>query len=152
TRSASTSSKRPRPATRCLLPSAPNLTPYASSRRSPRKTSHDISNAKGQSMNKNPMFRRRLFGVSCAVALAATLFGTVFVAPGSATPPTGGFTNTALARGTDVSRASLPLQVGTDVAMAQINVDPGGSSGWHSHPGGAIIVVQSGSLTLYKAI
>jgi len=31
--------------------------------------------------------------------------------------------------------------------MAQITVDPGGSAGWHSHPGGAIIIVKQGSLT-----
>ena len=30
--------------------------------------------------------------------------------------------------------------------------DPGGSSGWHSHPGGAIVVVQQGQFTLYKAV
>jgi quercetin dioxygenase-like cupin family protein len=36
--------------------------------------------------------------------------------------------------------------------MAQITVDPGGSSGWHSHPGGAIIVVKTGALTVYRAI
>ena len=41
---------------------------------------------------------------------------------------------------------------GTDVAMAQITVNPGGSSGWHSHPGGAIIVVQHGSLTVYRSV
>ena len=42
--------------------------------------------------------------------------------------------------------------MGTDVVMAQITVDPGGSSGWHSHPGGAIIVVKQGTPTLYRAI
>jgi quercetin dioxygenase-like cupin family protein len=36
--------------------------------------------------------------------------------------------------------------------MAQITVNPGGSSGWHSHPGGAIIVVQQGSLTVYGSV
>jgi quercetin dioxygenase-like cupin family protein len=36
--------------------------------------------------------------------------------------------------------------------MAQITVDPGGSSGWHSHPGGAIIVVQQGSLTVHQPV
>ena len=38
------------------------------------------------------------------------------------------------------------------IAMAQITVDPGGSSGWHSHPGGAIIVVQTGTLTVYRSL
>jgi quercetin dioxygenase-like cupin family protein len=36
--------------------------------------------------------------------------------------------------------------------MAQIAVDPGGSSGWHSHPGGAIIIVEEGSLTVHGSI
>jgi quercetin dioxygenase-like cupin family protein len=35
--------------------------------------------------------------------------------------------------------------------MSQITVNSGGSSGWHSHPGGAIIVVAQGTLTTYHA-
>src|SRR5215471_2827582 len=76
----------------------------------------------------------------------------VCVAPVAATPPTGGFTNVPLARGTNVSDGTLPLQAGTDIAMAQITVEPGGSSGWHSHPGGAIVVVKQGSLAVHQAI
>jgi quercetin dioxygenase-like cupin family protein len=36
--------------------------------------------------------------------------------------------------------------------MVQLTVEPGGSSGWHSHPGGAIIVVKQGSITVHKAV
>ena len=36
--------------------------------------------------------------------------------------------------------------------MAQITVDPGGSAGWHSHPGGAIVVIKQGALTVYRAV
>ena len=68
-----------------------------------------------------------------------------------ATPPSG-LKNTPLARGTNTSEGTIPLQFGTDVAMAQITVDPGGSSGWHSHPGGAIVVVKQGSLTVYGSL
>jgi quercetin dioxygenase-like cupin family protein len=75
----------------------------------------------------------------------------VTVAPGGATPPSG-LVNVPLARGTNASDGTIPLQVGTDVAMAQITVDPGGSSGWHSHPGGAIIVVKTGTLTVYGSL
>jgi quercetin dioxygenase-like cupin family protein len=77
---------------------------------------------------------------------AAVYGGTVL-----ATPPSG-LTQVPLARGTDVSNGTIPLQVGTDVAMAQITVVPGGSSGWHSHPGGAIIVIKQGTLTVNRAI
>ena len=81
-------------------------------------------------------------GIAGAVMLATG-------APSLATPPSG-LTNVALARGTDTSHGSVRLQFGTDVAMAQITVQPGGSAGWHSHPGGAIIVVQQGTLTVYS--
>jgi quercetin dioxygenase-like cupin family protein len=81
----------------------------------------------------------------------ASLVAVLTVAPGAATPPVG-LTNVLLARGTNTSHGTIPLQFGTDVAMVQITVDPGGSSGWHSHPGGAIIVVQTGTLTVYRSI
>jgi quercetin dioxygenase-like cupin family protein len=81
----------------------------------------------------------------------ASVVTAVTVAPSGATPPSG-LTNIPLARGTNTSHGTIPLQFGTDVAMAQITVDPGGSSGWHSHPGGAIVVVKQGSLTVYRSV
>jgi quercetin dioxygenase-like cupin family protein len=85
-------------------------------------------------------------------ALLVVVVGVaVYVGNVLATPPSG-LTNVPLARGTNASNGTIPLQVGTDVAMAQITVVPGGSSGWHSHPGGAIIVVKQGTLTVYRAL
>jgi len=75
----------------------------------------------------------------------------VDVVPGAATPPSG-LTNVPLARGTDLSEGTIPFQQGTDVVVAQITVVPGGSSGWHSHPGGAIVVMQQGELTVYRSV
>ena len=91
-------------------------------------------------------FRWALLSVGLAGAVAA-----ITVATGGATPPSM-LTNVPLARGTNVSHGTIPLQVGTDVAMAQITVQPGGSAGWHSHPGGAIVVVKQGSLTVYSPV
>jgi quercetin dioxygenase-like cupin family protein len=94
--------------------------------------------------------RRALLSAGLAsVVTAVTL--AVTVAPSWATPPSG-LTNTLLARGTDTSHGTIPLKFGTDVVMTQITVDPGGSAGWHSHPGGAIVVVQQGSLTVYSPV
>jgi len=42
--------------------------------------------------------------------------------------------------------------MGTDIVVSQITVIPEGSSGWHSHPGGAIIVIHQGNLTVYKSV
>jgi quercetin dioxygenase-like cupin family protein len=81
------------------------------------------------------------------VLLVGVLGAAVYGGMALATPPSG-LTQVPLARGTDVSNGTIPLQVGTDVAMAQITVVPGGSSGWHSHPGGAIIIVKQGTLTV----
>jgi quercetin dioxygenase-like cupin family protein len=79
--------------------------------------------------------------------VGAAFYGGVALA----TPPSS-LVNILLARGTDASQGTLPIQMGTDVVMAEITVEPGGSSGWHSHPGGAIIVVKQGTPTLYRAI
>jgi quercetin dioxygenase-like cupin family protein len=71
--------------------------------------------------------------------------------PGAATSPQK-FDSHLLGRGTFQSHGSLPLGQGEDIVVSQITVQPGGSSGWHSHPGGAIAIVQAGESTLYKAV
>jgi quercetin dioxygenase-like cupin family protein len=81
----------------------------------------------------------------------AGLLVAVNAVPGAATPPSG-LTNVTLARGTDLSVGTIAFQEGTDVVVAQITVIPGGSSGWHSHPGGAIVVVKQGELTLHRSV
>jgi hypothetical protein len=43
--------------------------------------------------------------------------------PGAATQPSG-LTNVTLARGTDLSDGTIPLQEGTDIVMTQITVVP----------------------------
>ena len=81
----------------------------------------------------------------------AGLVAAALVGPGAATPPSG-LVNTPLARGTNSSDGTIPLQAGTDVVVATITVQLGGSSGWHSHPGGAIVIVKTGALTVYEAV
>lgn len=94
--------------------------------------------------------KRAVWLTLLSVGLAGLVMA-VTVAPGGATPPSG-LTNILLARGTNTSSGTIPLQGGTDIVMAEITVEPGGSSGWHAHPGGAIIVVKAGSLTVYESI
>jgi quercetin dioxygenase-like cupin family protein len=94
--------------------------------------------------------KRAVRWATLSIGLAG-LVTMLTVTPSEATPPSG-LTNITLARGTDMSHGTIPLRFGTDIAMAQITVNPGGSSGWHSHPGGAIIIVQAGTLTTYRAV
>jgi quercetin dioxygenase-like cupin family protein len=96
------------------------------------------------------VIRRALLSVGLVgVAMAAVTAATV--TPSWATPPQN-LVQTQLARGTNTSHGTIPLKFGTDVVMVQITVQPGGSSGWHSHPGGAIIVVKEGTLTVYSPV
>jgi len=39
----------------------------------------------------------------------------------------------------------------SDVWVLENRIAPGGSFGWHSHPGPSLVVVKTGALTLYRA-
>jgi len=39
----------------------------------------------------------------------------------------------------------------TDVYMAHNTVAPGGNSGWHTHPGPSVVVIKTGTATVYDA-
>jgi quercetin dioxygenase-like cupin family protein len=92
--------------------------------------------------------RLRLFGITVGFVGAFLALNAI---PGAATPPSG-FVSELLGRGTYVSNGSLPLTQGQDVVVARNTVQPGGSSGWHSHPGGAIVVVQQGQITFNRSV
>jgi quercetin dioxygenase-like cupin family protein len=94
---------------------------------------------------------KRVVSWALASVVLAGVVTAMTLGTSVATPPVG-LTNIPLARGTNMSDGTIPLKAGSDVAIAQITVGPGGSSGWHSHPGGAIVVVQQGSLTVYRSV
>jgi quercetin dioxygenase-like cupin family protein len=88
------------------------------------------------------------------IAVMTLGFGGLIVAanavPGVATSPVD-FTSTRVATGTYASQGSLPLMQGLDIVVVSTKAGPGGSSGWHSHPGGAIVVIQAGQVTTYQS-
>jgi quercetin dioxygenase-like cupin family protein len=47
-------------------------------------------------------------------------------------------------------QARIDTKGETDVHVLENRIAPGGSFGWHSHPGPSIVVVKSGALTLYR--
>jgi quercetin dioxygenase-like cupin family protein len=49
-----------------------------------------------------------------------------------------------------VGHGSLALKHGLDNVVTRTTVTPRGSSGWHSHPGGAIVIIQQGEMTIYS--
>jgi quercetin dioxygenase-like cupin family protein len=69
------------------------------------------------------------------------------------------FVSTVLVRGNLGTFSSEPkhgydVQIkahdNTDIVTANIEIAPGGSSGWHSHPGPVLVVVKSGTVTFYE--
>lgn len=117
-------------------------------------------------MNRKP---KLLFLLSGILALAVFYFATKTWA----TPANSGFTATTLAKGTlaqfevfnhfvlpssgkkreDDRQVWLSLQKtkGASDLYVQSNVwQPGGSTGWHSHPGHSLIIVTAGTVTDYE--
>ena len=82
----------------------------------------------------------------------AGLFVAVNAVPGAATPPNANFSSMVVARGTYIDHGSLRFKTGMDVVVTQIISKVGGSSGWHSHPGGAIAIIQQGEVTFYTPV
>ena len=105
---------------------------------------------------------KRLWKRSTRLAVMTLGFAGLIVAvnavPGAATPPNGNFSSVIVAQGTLVDRGSLPIRKGLDVVVTQIISKVGGSSGWHSHPGGAIGVVGCvvagchTEITIYRSV
>ena len=104
---------------------------------------------RGRTLLRRPTLLAVGLAVSTLVASAVVVVATAL--PGSATPPIGAKT-TPLASGTFGSSRGILFRGGANVVVVQNTFDPGGSSGWHSHPGGAIVVVQQGQITLFKAV
>jgi quercetin dioxygenase-like cupin family protein len=103
-------------------------------------------------------FRRALLVLAVlasGVLIAGVLSGTAPATPGS------GAVSTQLARGTVADAINLNerlaqgqhLRIHTeasiDVATYKVDLAPGGTTGWHSHPGPSFNVVAEGEVTYY---
>jgi quercetin dioxygenase-like cupin family protein len=86
--------------------------------------------------------------------LALTVLGavaTVFAGTALATLGSGFKERTVVARGTLAPQFKIKMQDSSspgDVVVQKFVLGPGGQSGWHYHPGPAVVTVRSGALTL----
>ena len=48
-------------------------------------------------------------------------------------------------------KAEIETKGQSSLTVVENDVAPGGSFGWHSHPGPSLIIVKSGALTFYRA-
>jgi hypothetical protein len=70
--------------------------------------------------------------------------------PALATPGSGA-SSTILARGLAVEKIKTQGNEPYDVVVQDLTIAPGGQTGWHTHPGNAVAVIKSGTLTIYDA-
>jgi quercetin dioxygenase-like cupin family protein len=101
--------------------------------------------------------RRTLTAIAAVGALAAA---ALIVVPALATPPSG-VTTTPIATGrfaaidTEIKtggwKAKLQAKGASDLHVLQNSIAPGGTFGWHSHPGPSLVIVKSGTATFYLA-
>lgn len=94
--------------------------------------------------------------VLAAVTVGLLGFGTLGTVA-FASPPSG-FTPTILVKADfdqtvhlNSDKVKFKTKAPTDVMVQKIVQDPGGSSGWHHHPGVVIVAVQSGSVTVWDS-
>lgn len=91
--------------------------------------------------------------------LAAAVVTPLYATQGSATPGSG-VSQTPLALGrleevdakvrTGAWKVQLRTKELSDVVVLENRLAPGGTFGWHSHPGPSIVVVKSGTVTFYR--
>ena len=98
----------------------------------------------------------RSFGMAL---FAAVLMSSFITGSAGATTPSGATTE-PLARGTlpagtfyfaPIHGALVAIKGPMDLATVHVTVAPGGSIGWHSHPGPTLVEVKAGTVTLYEA-
>ncbi len=62
-----------------------------------------------------------------------------------------GITVTGIARGTLAAALNYEVTAGTDILNQTVTIAPGGTTGWHSHPGTTIVAVSQGTGTFQHA-
>lgn len=91
--------------------------------------------------------RREFLGLT-ALVTAGVVAGGAFQ-PAGATAPKGKVTRNELGLG----RLAEPISVSTngpsDFHIHQVILEPGADSGWHTHPGTALDIVKTGTVTAY---
>jgi quercetin dioxygenase-like cupin family protein len=79
---------------------------------------------------------------------ALTVLVTVAVA---AATPSSGFSASELGRAENIESFVIDAKGDNDVVVLAATIEPGGTTGWHSHPGTEIAVVKAGTLTVYDS-
>ena len=100
------------------------------------------------------MKRKSVWAALVALAGVAVCAGTVLATPIMGVQSTlfavGTFDKLEAKTLSSDWQARIATKGVTDVHILENRIAPGGTFGWHSHPGPSIVVVKSGALTLYR--
>jgi quercetin dioxygenase-like cupin family protein len=95
-------------------------------------------------------------GIARRLAIAAAVIALAVPVGAAVATPSQGLTVTPLGQGSFSQRLKVKapnvkatFKRPSDFVVVDLRVDPGGTTGWHSHPGPALVVVKDGTLTLY---
>jgi quercetin dioxygenase-like cupin family protein len=99
-------------------------------------------------------------GIVFKLVLMAVLLGAVAYGGTVLATPANGVTSTLFAVGqfdeidakTRTSRwaARIVTKGKSDLHVLENRIAPGGTFGWHSHPGPSLVIIKTGALTLYR--
>ena len=84
------------------------------------------------------------------LSLIATLCTWMLTATIALATPASLFVATPIARATFGAAINTSQMAGAQSVIQQLVIAPGGHTGWHTHPGGTVILVQAGTFTLYN--
>lgn len=84
------------------------------------------------------------------MALGVAVMLAAGAAVALATPPSG-FSATEVARGTLDRAISVDTDGQSDVVVRIVTIEPGGTTGWHTHPKPHLDVVKTGTVLFYDA-
>lgn len=99
------------------------------------------------------MKSRRLAVLSAGAALPLAAVGIASATAPSGVTPVAHVVGAKLPAAMKVNADGVKFQtkVPTEVSVLTLTVDPGGTTGWHSHPGLAVIALSDGTGKLYAA-
>jgi quercetin dioxygenase-like cupin family protein len=115
----------------------------------------------GVESDRAPISSRRTFLIGAGTALIGALVTVTTERVGASSRHPGsldaggrsassGISRTPLARGQVTRGAPMVVEQGSDLAVDAVVMAPGGTTGWHTHPGPEVIVVRSGVLTFRR--
>jgi quercetin dioxygenase-like cupin family protein len=101
------------------------------------------------------MRKRLMFALACAILSAVAMFGF------AEATPVAGVISTPIAMGqfdeidaktvSSSWQARIDTKGQSDLYVLENRIAPGGTFGWHSHPGPSLVIIKTGALTLYLA-